>query len=358
MAQRDASKPAANPLADHESQLASFRYAMEDQEGRVTAGGSAKEANVDEFPISEGMAAVSMRLKPGAIRELHWHAIAAEWAYMLSGHCRITVFSPDGTREIADFGPGDVWYFPRGYPHSIQALEDGCHFILVFDDGHFSEFGTFSLSDWVGHTPAEVLAKNFGVPEATFAKFPKEEVYIIPGTVPPPLSADPASGSLRSGPLTHKYSLEGQEPKQFTGGHLRIVSSVEFPISTTMTGATMTIHPGGLRGLHWHPQASEWQYVISGSARLTVFASHGHARVEELGVGDISYIPQGFGHAIENTSSGDLQLLLVFNSGIYQTLDLADWLASNPAALVAENFGTSVETIQKLATGGLIVAKK
>ena len=113
---------------------------------------------------------------------------------MLSGHCRITVFSPDGTRETADFGPGDVWYFPRGYPHSIQALADGCHFILTFDDGKFSEFGTFSLTDWVGHTPAEVLAKNFGVPASTFAKFPKEEVYIVPGKVPPPLSADLAVG--------------------------------------------------------------------------------------------------------------------------------------------------------------------
>ena len=29
-----------------------------------------------------------MRLEPGAIRELHWHALAAEWAYVISGRCR------------------------------------------------------------------------------------------------------------------------------------------------------------------------------------------------------------------------------------------------------------------------------
>jgi oxalate decarboxylase len=352
MATKDSSAPSQHTDHDH---MPSFKYAMEAQAGRVSSAGSAKEANVDEFPISEQIAAVSMRLKPGSVRELHWHAIAAEWAYMLSGHCRITVFSPDGTRETADFGPGDVWYFPRGYPHSIQALGDGCHFILTFDDGKFSEFGTFSLSDWVGHTPAEVLAKNFGVPASTFAKFPKEEVYIVPGDVPPPLAADAAPGSQRTGPLTHKISLEAQQPTKFPGGDFRMVTINEFPISTTMMGATMTIHPGAIRGLHWHPHAAEWQYVMSGKSRVTVFASHGHARTEEFGVGDIAYVPQGFGHYIENIGTEDLRLLLVFNAGEYKALDLADWLASNPRKLVATNFGVPEEVIAKLATGGVIV---
>jgi oxalate decarboxylase len=350
------SKPDAASLSHmHDQELPSFHYAMENQTGRVNAAGSAKEANVDEFPISEGIAAVSMRLKPGSIRELHWHAIAAEWAYMLSGHCRITVYSPDGMREVADFGPGDVWYFPRGYPHSIQALADGCHFILTFDNGHFSEFGTFSLTDWLGHTPAETLAKNFGVPAATFAKFPTQEVYIVPAKAPPPLPIDWPMGSQRTGPRTHKYSLEAQEPRNFRGGFLRIVSQAEFPISTTMTGATMTIHSGGMRGLHWHPHAAEWQYIIAGKSRMTVFASHGHARTDDFGVGDIAYIPQGFGHYIENIGEGDLQMLLVFNHGDYKSLDLADWLASNPRSLVAANFGVPEEVIEKLATGGMIV---
>jgi oxalate decarboxylase len=346
---------AASLAHTHDDSLPSFRYAMENQTGRVNDAGSAKEANIDEFPVSEKIAAVSMRLKPGSIRELHWHAIAAEWAYLLSGHCRITVYSPDDTREVADFGPGDVWYFPRGYPHSIQALADGCHFILTFDDGHFSEFGTFSLSDWVGHTPPEVLAKNFGVPASTFAKFPKEEVYIVPGKLPPPLPSNWPAGSQRTGPLTHKFSLEAQQPRKFTGGEFRLATVNEFPISTTMMGATMIIHPGAIRGLHWHPHAAEWQYVIAGHSRMTVFASHGHARTEEFGVGDIAYVPQGFGHYIENIGTEDLRLLLVFDHGEYKSLDLADWLASNPRELVATNFGAPAETIAKFATGGTIV---
>jgi oxalate decarboxylase len=108
------------------------------------------------------MAGVSMRLKPGGLRELHWHAIAAEWAFVIAGNVRTTVISPDGSSATDDFGPGDVWYFPKGHGHALQGLGPGeAHFILVFDTGNFSEFGTFSITDWLGHTPPEVLSRKY-----------------------------------------------------------------------------------------------------------------------------------------------------------------------------------------------------
>jgi oxalate decarboxylase len=78
-----------------------------------------------------------MRLNPGAFRELHWHT-ADEWAFMLYGNARITVLNPDGTVFIDDVGKGDLWFFPAGFPHSIQGLgPDGCEFLLVFNEGSF-----------------------------------------------------------------------------------------------------------------------------------------------------------------------------------------------------------------------------
>src|SRR5215470_6911684 len=111
--------------------------------------GSAREATLAEFKPSEHIAGVSMRLNPGGIRELHWHAIAAEWAFVVKGRVRTTVIAPDGTSETNDFDPGDVWYFPRGHGHLLQGVgPEEAHFILIFDDGAFSEFGTFSSTDW------------------------------------------------------------------------------------------------------------------------------------------------------------------------------------------------------------------
>jgi oxalate decarboxylase len=137
---------------------------------------------------------------------------------VIDGRVRVTIIDPQGQCEIVDFGPGDVWYFPRGHGHSIQGLGPGiCTFVLVFDNRYFSEFGTFSITDWLGHTPPEVLALNFGVPAATFANFPKSEVYIAKGPVPPPLPQESAPGTLNRGPLTHCYRLLAQVPEHFAG---------------------------------------------------------------------------------------------------------------------------------------------
>ena len=261
--------PAPAPLAGAE--LPSFRFPLGTVAPRTFKGGTAKEATVVEFPVSDKLAGVYMTLEPGALREMHWHANAAEWAYVIDGRCRVTTIDPENQAEIVDFGPGDVWYFPRGHGHSIQGLGPGlCTFVLVFDNGYFSEFGTFSISDWVGHTPPDVLARNFGVPSATFANFPKSEVYIAQGPAPAPLPQDPGPGSLLEPPLTHRYRLLAQAPETFPGGSMRIVSMRDFPISSTMTGALFVIKPGGMRELHWHPNAAEWQFYIRGAGRMAV----------------------------------------------------------------------------------------
>ncbi len=322
--------------------LPAFRFAMEDQTPRTGNGGSAREASVTQFPVSQGIAGVSMRLAPGTMRELHWHANAAEWAYVVKGHCRATIYSPDGSSELADFGPGDVWYFPRGHGHSIQGLGPGeCHFILVFDNGAFSEFATFSFSDWLAQTPADVVAQNLGLPAAALKDFPTEEVYFAKGPLPAALPAPAASNTA------HRFRLEAQTPRKFAGGELRLVTVDDFPVSTTMAGATMTLEPGGLRELHWHPNADEWQYVLEGSMRMTVFASKGRAETVELSAGDVGYVPQGYGHYLQNTASGQCRLLLVFNAGTYEDIDLTSWIASNPSQLVATNLGLPESLVTK-----------
>ena len=333
------------------AQLPSFRFQLGAVAPRTWNGGWAKEATVAEFPVSEKLAGVLMSLNPGGLRELHWHANAAEWAYVIKGQCRVTTINPQGQSQIADFAAGDVWYFPRGFGHSIQGIgAEDCLFVLVFDNGYFSEFGTFSISDWVGHTPPEVLAKNFGVPASAFANFPKREVYIAKGPVPPPLPADPAPGTINPGTLTHRYRLLAQRPDTYPGGTNRLVSQREFPISTTITGALMRIRPGGMRELHWHPNADEWQYYIGGRARMSVFGSHGRVRLEEFNAGDVGYVPQGYGHYIENAGSEDLELLIVLNNGTYESISLANWIGANPHLLLATNFEVPESTFKDFLT--------
>jgi oxalate decarboxylase len=310
-----------------------------------------------QLPISKGIAGVSMQLEPGAMRELHWHATAAEWAFVIEGRVRTTVIDPRGEAETNDFDPGDIWYFPRGHGHMLQCLgAQPCHFILIFDNGCFSEFGTFSITDWIGHAPKPLLAKNFGLPEATFETFPKREVYFARGAIPPGQPAAPLQGS-KLPTLTHKYRLLSQLPHAvYQGGREWRVDASRFPISTTITGVVLDLDPGALRELHWHPNADEWQYVIDGRIGVTLFGSHGRFRVETLEKGDVGYIPQGYGHSIENVGDTPGRILIGLNAGTYQGIDLSQWIAGNPADVLATTFGQRPELFERLPNHDVFLA--
>jgi oxalate decarboxylase len=338
-------------------ELPTFKFALEKSEGKVIGKSYGKEATVSQLPISKGLAGVSMKIEPGAMRELHWHATAAEWAYVLEGRVRTTVIGPDGTAETNDFEPGDVWFFPRGHGHMLECLGDKpCHFILIFDNGYFSEFGTFSISDWIGHVPPALLAKNFGVPASTFESFPKEEVYFARGKKPPEEQSVPLQG-WKKPKLTHKYEMMKQPPHRvFAGGREWTVDSTTFPISTTITGVILELEPGALRELHWHPTSDEWHYVITGNISVTMFGSHGRYRTETMEKGDVGYIPQGYGHSIENVGTTPCRVLIGFNTGVYQTIDLSQWIAGNPLDVLATNFSQPPSVFEKFPKGDVFVA--
>jgi len=328
--------------------LPTFKFALEKSQGKVIGNSFGKEATVTQLPISKGIAGVSMRLEPGAMRELHWHATAAEWAFVLEGRVRTTVIDPQGNSETNDFDVGDIWYFPRGHGHMLECLgATPCQFILIFDNGYFSEFGTFSITDWIGHAPKPLLAKNLGLPEETFNTFPRGEVYFARGAVPPEQPAAPLQG-WKLPPETHKYRLLAQTPHRvYAGGREWRVDSTRFPISKTITGVVLDLDPGALRELHWHPNADEWQYIVDGQVNVTLFGSGARFRVETLEKGDVGYIPQGYGHSIENVGDKPARILIGLNAGIYEAIDLSQWIAGNPADVLATNFGQSPDLVGK-----------
>ncbi len=114
-----------------------------------------------------------------------------------------------------------------------------------------------------------------------------------------------------------------------------------------MTGVILDIDPGGLRELHWHPNADEWQYVIGGDFSVSLFGSHGRYRVERLAKGDVAYIRQGYGHSIENVGDRAGRILIGLNTGNYQAIDLSQWVSSTPSYLLADHFGKPQAVFEK-----------
>jgi oxalate decarboxylase len=211
---------------------------------------------------------------------------------------------------------------------------DGREFLLVFDDGSFSEDSTFLLTDWLAHTPPDVLAKNFRTSESKLKRLPSKALYIFPALKPGALPEDRKKGT---GPVPNisSHRLLQQRPNQMANGSVRIVDSTNFPASKTIAAALVELEPGGLRELHGHPNTDEWQYYIQGEGRMTVFGSESKARTFDYRAGDIGYVPFAMGHYIENTGSGPLRFLEMFRSERYADLSLNQWLALTPRVVDA-----------------------
>ena len=288
------------PSTDHGT-VKPFKYPFALARKRIESGGWTRQVTARELPISQSMAGVEMRLTAGGVRELHWH-VEAEWAIMLYGTARITAVDQQGRSFVSDVGPGDLWLFPPGIPHSIQGLgPDGARFLLVFDNGNFDEFHTFLLTDWLAHTPKEVLAKNFNVPASTFDRVPKKELFIFQAALPGDLKEEQAQAGQATG-VTNGFDFKAStmKPTKVTaGGEVKIIDSKIFPV-TPISSAIVTLKPGGLRELHWHPNADEWQYFIAGKGRMTVFSGATDARTMDLEEGDVGYVQISSPHYIEN----------------------------------------------------------
>jgi oxalate decarboxylase len=346
------------PATDSKSLVRNFKYPFSFANKRVYEGGWSREVTIRELPVSKSMAGVNMRLTAGGIRELHWHT-AGEWSIMLYGNARITAIDADGKSFVADVKKYDLWYFPTGIPHSIQGLgPDGCEFMLVFDDGEFSESETLLLSDAMAHLPPEVLSKNFNVGEQTLKNLPKQELFIFQADVPGPLEADQkaAAGARGKSPMDFAFrTMEMPPTLQTKGGEVRIVDSKKFKASTTVAMAMVTVHPGGMRELHWHPNGDEWQYYLAGKARMTVVATGNLGRTMDFQEGDVGYVQNTLLHYIENTGDTDLIFLEMFKSSYYQDLSLSEWLAHTPPELVMAHLHIDKATLDAIPKNGAVI---
>lgn len=343
------------PPTDH-GVVEPFWYSFDLTHRRIQDGGWTHQVTSRELPVSKDIAGVNMRLTRGSFRELHWH-LADEWAIMLSGRARVTVFTPDGAMFVDDVGEGDLWLFPAGAPHSIQALgEDGCEFLLVFNQGDFSEESTLLLSDWLKHTPPEILEKNFGLDADAIARLPKgEPLYIFSAEEPTNTLAQDIAEVARHAEtpkVSYTFKASTMTPtRESASGTVKVIDSRNFPASQKIASAIVTVKPGCMRELHWHPNGSEWQYWIKGRGRMTVFPGQEAARTMDFSSNDVGFVQNMAGHYIENTGDEDLVFLELFVAPEFRDISLNRWLRALPEQVVMDHTHLTAEDIRKIPTG-------
>jgi oxalate decarboxylase len=341
-----------NPPATDVNGMSQFWTSFNLAPKRIQNGGWARQITVDDFKISSTIAGVNMRLGPNGVRELHWHQ-QAEWAVVTAGVCRITILDQDGRPQVADVAEGGLWYFPAGFPHSLQGLgSDGTEFVIAFDNGDSSEFNTLLVSDWIAHTPPEVLAKNCGLPEEAFKNIPVHNKWIYQSNTPAPSLAEvEAQMASAAGKPPNPFVFNSDQFKtihETKSGSVRLADSTNFLVSKTIAATVVTIKPGGMREMHWHPNADEWNYWLKGEGRVTVFNTGPEAMTANFHPGDIGYVKKAFGHYVENTGDTDVVYMEVFRADRFEEIGLSDWLAHSPKDMVAETLNIDPSLLSQI----------
>jgi oxalate decarboxylase len=197
-------------------------------------------------------------------------------------------------------------------------------------------------------TPKDVLSANFGVPEEAFDRIPKEQLFIFEAPVPGSIESDAIASPQGAVPRSMVLRKSDQKTDKGPGGTVRIADTRNFPIATEVAAAIVEVAPQSTREIHWHPNADEWQYHLSGTGRITVFASQDSSRTFDLRAGDVGYVPKSMSHYVQNTGDVPLKFLELFQSPRFEDVSLNQWLALTPAQLVKSHLGLDQSTIDRL----------
>jgi oxalate decarboxylase len=143
-----------------------------------------------------------------------------------------------------------------------------------------------------------------------------------------------------SDPPSFKYRLEASAPQRYAGGTLRTATQQNIPSLKGMAIFSERIDPGSLRELHWHPNASELNYCLSGHGTIGIF-SHGVQATFEIRAGSVTFVPTGYFHYIRNTGADTLRMINAFTHESPEHIDLSAGLSVVPRALLAQTFGVA-----------------
>jgi oxalate decarboxylase len=312
----------------------------------VCNGGTRSIANADNFHVLRGMALYSLRLDEAGVREPHWHPNAVELSYCLTGKALMTIFSPGAGHDTFTVDAGEVAFVPRGYLHNIENIYEGdTKFAIAFNHERPEDIG---ISGATGSMADRVLGYTFGVDSQYFNKFKKSPHDILITSRKSATTTTTKTYKNIKIPNRYKLNLKGTPPLVLTkGGTASFATANNFEILYGIACALLTLKPKGIREPHWHPNAAELDYVISGKARMTIFGPGNIVETFEVGPGEIVFIPPAYFHYIENISNGnddDMQFAIFFSHERPEDIGISGSFGAYSNEVLASVFGVQSTT--------------
>jgi oxalate decarboxylase len=144
---------------------------------KATKAGEVRVVDSRNFPVSKHIAAGLVRVKPGGMRELHWHPNSSEWQFYLAGKGRMTVFFPTDNARTQDFNANDVGYVPSNSPHYIENTGDTD--LVFLEMLAAEEFMDVSLNQWLRRVPSEMVNAHLNFDKAAIQQIPAEKLEVL-----------------------------------------------------------------------------------------------------------------------------------------------------------------------------------
>lgn len=169
---RDGGRPVLPPTPD------TYRFPLASTTPQIVRrGGSITKALPENFPVMQDnqVSAGYLVLKPGALREPHWHPTHWELDYAVQGKGELGIVTPDDQQNISQLEPGDIGFIPMGWAHYIRNVgTTDMIWVLVFNNP-LTDIG---LSTMFGGMPTSTFTQTLGVPLAGATK-PRETRFIV-----------------------------------------------------------------------------------------------------------------------------------------------------------------------------------
>lgn len=346
--------PTAGPVVPLEGVtggLPPFAYPLEASAPVEYAAGALRWATRGQLPVLQGVSMASLRLASGGLRELHWHLNANELNVCLVGEGRIGIFAPDGTSETIDIVPGSITFIPDGYTHYIENTgADELHLVIAFTHERPE---TTDFSQALPSLPTPLLAQVFGVAANDFPFLAtRGDRVLVPlsATGEEVVTGTPVAGTSSS----YSFNAGDLPVSTFAGGTVQPLTDQQIPLLDGITVFPLTALPHGLREPHWHPNAAELNYCVSGTAQIGIVAPDGNVQSFAVNAGDIAYIPRSWFHYIANTGDEPLEFLIFFITpdARIQTINLSLTMDHVPAAVMAASFDSDPAAFAALPRQG------
>lgn len=109
----------------------------------------------------------------------------------------------------------------------------------------------------------------------------------------------------------YTFNLDGTVPQISNSLGSRTTANADnFPILSGMGMLLLRLEKGGIREPHWHPNASELSYCVKGQATMTIFSPGNNHDTFTINPGEMTYVPKGYIHDIQNVGNEEAKLLL------------------------------------------------